>query len=538
MGSDTNLPAMGDRLPGGSAGSVVPLLVGILGPRAISEDEAVRIKSAVGDVLPGIAQAYRHSDVIAVTSMAAGTDTVAAHTAHQLGCPVVALLPLDVDDYARDFGPEEAPLSERLELAQGIWVNPGTPMASRDARYQSCGRLLARLSTTMLVAWNGVSPEKPGGTADTLYFALPEVAALPDLSGGPSALTTERGEVIAFAPDGSGPIARIGPAITRRQWMPGDDPVSRRIDEFNRNAGPTLQTDGAVMSIQGAADRLASRLQARYRRWTTLLLTLGVLAVVSVDVETELAQAWFLGAQGMALITVLAIWWGINRWGGKRRFEEYRALAEGARVQEAWQKAGVNECVADHYLQQLGPEGYWMRRALRTGWFLDLVDPPVAIQDPSPASAKEWIQGQLQYFEGTSDKRGAIRRNARKAAQMTGLAWGFVAVALVGLVPGIVDVASGLSVAPAAIAMGNLAWGLGGASAAATVAYSQLMGYSRAAKRGSLSLEMYRQALIDCDSVGSSLQAQSRIVLEVGREALRETGDWLAMNTSQSIRPV
>jgi hypothetical protein len=529
---------MGDRLAGGSAGSVVPLLVGILGPRAISEGEAGCVKLAVGDVLPGIEQSYPHSEVLAVTSMAAGTDTVAAHTAHELGFPVVALLPLDVDDYAMDFGAEEAPLTERLELAQSVWVNPGTSMASRDARYQACGRLLARLSTTMLVAWNGVPPGKPGGTADTLYFALPEVAALPDLSGGPSALTTERSEVVVFAPDGSEPIARMGPGITRRPWMPGDDPVSQRIDEFNRNAGPTLETDGAVMAIQGAADRLASRLQTRYRRWTTFLLVLGVLAVVSVDIQAELTRAWFLGVQALALITVLGTWWGMNRWGGKRRFEEYRALAEGARVQEAWQKAGVDECVADHYLQPLGPEGYWMRRALRTSWFLDLVNPPPAIQDPNPASARGWIQGQLRYFEGTSDKPGAIRRNARKAAQMTGLAWGFVAVALVGLVPGIVNVSSGLAVASAAIAMGNLAWGLGGASAAATVAYSQLMGYARAAKRGSLSLEMYRQALIDFDSVGSSLQAQRRIVLEVGREALRETGDWLAMNTSQSVRPV
>ena len=528
---------MGDRLAGGASGSVVPLLVGILGPRAISDIEAACIKSAVGEVLPPLAQSYPHSDVIAVTSMAAGTDTVAAQTAHELGYPVVALLPLEADDYARDFGDHEASLSDRLAVTRGWWVNPGAE-STRDARYQSCGRLLARLSTTMLVAWNGAPPKKPGGTADTLYFALPEVAALPDLSGGPSALTTERGEVVAFAPDGSEPIGRIGPGITRRPWMPGGDPVSQQIDEFNRDAGPDLQTNGAIMAIQGAADRLASRLQTRYRRWTTFLLVLGVLAIVSVDIQAELTRAWFLGVQGLALITVLGIWWGMNRWGGKRRFEEYRALAEGARVQEAWQKAGVDECVADHYLQPLGPEGYWIRRALRTGWFLDLVNPPPAMHDPNPASAREWIQGQLRYFEGTRDKPGAIRRNARKAVQMTGLAWGFVAVALVGLVPGIVDVASGAAVDPAAIAMGKLAWGLGGASAAATVAYSQLMGYSRAAKRGRLSLEMYRQALIDFDSVGSSLQAQRRIVLEVGEEALRETGDWLVMNTSQSVRPV
>lgn len=528
---------MGDSVPVGSSGSVVPLLVGILGPRTLTGAEAARVRSVVGDVLPGLSQAYPHSEVMALTSVAAGTDTVAAQAAHELGYPVLALLPLDVDDYARDFGVDEAPLSKRLALTQGWWVNPG-PAKSRDARYQSCGRLLARLSTTMLVAWNGAPPEKPGGTSDTLYFAIPEVAALPDLSGGPSALTTERVDVIAFAPDGSEPLAGVGPGLTRRPWIPGEDPTSKQIDEFNRNAGPTSRRSGAVIAVQEAADELASRLQTRYRRWTTFLLVLGVLAIVGVDIQAELSRAWFLGVQVLALTAVLGIWWGMTRWGGKRRFEEYRALAEGARVQEAWHKAGVDACVADYYLQPAGQEGYWIRRVLRTAWFLDLVAPASPIGTPNPQSAREWIEGQLRYFEGDAIRPGAIRRNSRKAAQMKWSAWAFVALALAGLLPGVLSVAFGASLDAWVESLGKLAWGLGGAAAAASVAYSQLMGYSRAAKRGRLSLEMYRQALIDFDSAGSSAGAQRGIVLEVGQEALRETGDWLVMNTSQSVRPV
>ena len=524
-------------VPGGGLGSVVPLLVGILGPRALADGEAACVRSAVGDVLPGVSQAYPHSEVMAVTSLAAGTDTVAAQTAHELGFSVLALLPLDVDDYARDFGVDEAPLTDRLALTQGWWVNPGAA-GSRDARYQSCGRLLARLSTIMLVAWNGAPPEKSGGTSDTLYFAVPEVAALPDLSGGPSAMTTERGAIVAFAPDGSEPLVGLGAGLSRRPWNPGEDPASRRIDEFNRDAGPTSRRSGAVIAVQAAADELASRLQTRYRRWTTFLLVLGVLAIVSVDVQAELSRAWFLGVQVLALAAVLGIWWGMTRWGGKRRFEEYRALAEGARVQEAWQKAGVDACVADYYLQPVGPEGYWIRRALRTAWFLDLVAPESPIRTPNPLSAREWIEGQLRYFEGAASRPGAIRRNARKAAQMTWLAWAFVGLALVGLLPSVMSVVFDATLDGWVISLGKLAWGLGGAAAAASVAYSQLMGYSRAAKRGRLSLEMYKQALIDFDSAGSSAAAQHGIVLEVGQEALRETGDWLVMNTSQSVRPV
>ena len=518
--------------------AVVPLLLGMLGPRAITAPEAKQITRVVTETIGQLRAAYPHSDVITATSVAAGTDTEAAQAAHDIDCPVYALLPLEVDDYAQDFGEGELPLADRLDLTEGHWVSPGVAGSSRDARYQACGRMLARLSTTMLVAWNGQDPEKPGGTADTLHFAVPEVAALEDLSGGPSALTSERGDILVFPPDGSEELARIGPRLSRHPWQAGSDSVSQRIEEFNRDAGDATHDRGAILAIQEAADALASSLQARYRRWTTFLLFLGVLALVSVDVQAEIARAWFLGAQALTVITVLGMWWGLNRWAGKRKFEEYRALAEGARVQEAWQKAGVEACVADHYLQPMGEEGFWIRRALRTGWFLDLANRPAAIQDSNPVSAREWIEGQLRYFEGSNSKPGAIRRNSRKAKQMAWLAWVLAGLALAGLAPGAAEVMTSGSVDSAFVAGGRLAWGLGSASAAAVVAYSQLMGYSRAAKRGRLSLEMYRQALIDFDSVGSSQQAQRRIVLELGQEALRETGDWLVMNTSQSVRPV
>lgn len=515
--------------------SVVPLLVGVIGPRDIDAAEERLISDVVGSVLPEMSGAYPHSDVAVVTSVAAGTDTVAAMRAQELGYPVFALLPLEVDDYAEDFTGDQQPLSERLSLAQDWWVSPGAPGASRDARYQSCGRLLAALSATLLVAWNGVPPRKPGGTADTLFYAVPEVAALPDLSGGPSTLTTERGEVLTFRPDGAMGVALMGPGMRESPWHAGGDPTSRQIDRFNRDCGPRRTEGSATLAVQDAADSLASRLQARYRRWTTLLLVLGVLTVVSVDVQSEISRSWFLGVQGAALLTVLLIWWVMNRWGGKRRFEEYRALAEGARVQDAWQTAGVEAPVADHYLQPLGADGFWIRRALRTAWFLDLMRPP---RELDPETARAWIDGQIRYFEGSSSRPGAIRRNERKSTQLKQVAWAFVGVALLGLLPDLAMLLLGAAPPTALSAAGRLAWGLGGAAAAATVAYSQLMGYSRAARRGRLSLEMYRQALVDFDAAGSSLSAQQRIVRDVGREALRETGDWLVMNTSQSIRPV
>ena len=528
---------MGESAMTRDEASVVPLLVGVIGPRDIGAAQERVISDVVGSMLPGLSRAYPHSDVAVVTSVAAGTDTVAAMRAHELGYPVFALLPLDVDDYAQDFATEDLSLSDRLALTRARWVGPTVEGASRDARYQACGRLLARLSGTLLAAWNGVPPRKPGGTADTLYFAVPEVAALPDLSGGAATLTSERGEVVAFAPDDPDSVAVMDAGMSAREWLPGSDPVSRRIDAFNRDSGLRDPALSAVLALQQAGDSLASRLQARYRRWTAFLLVLGVLTIVSVDVQSEISRSWFLGVQALALVILLGVWWLMNRSSVKRRFEEYRALAEGARVQEAWQQAGVEQPVSDYYLQPLGPEGSWIRRALRTAWFLDVMRPS-GTSAGDPGSARSWIDGQVRYFEGSATRPGAIRRNESKAKQLSVLAIAFVGLALVGLIPDLISLLLGITPGSVVAAGGRLAWGLGGAAAAATVAYSQLMGYSRAAKRGRLSLEMYRQAGLDYDSAGSSEAARRTIVLDLGREALRETGDWLVMNTSQSLRPV
>ena len=533
----TNLAAVGEQESSDERCPVIPIVLGAIGPRDISDAEAASIATVMGRVLPGVSEASPHSRVAMVTSMAAGTDTVAAQVAHDLGYPVYAVLPLDPDDYAHDFVGDELSLADRVSLAQGVWVNPAPGAASRDARYQACGRVVASLSAILLVAWNGTKPAKPGGTSDTLFYAVPEAAALPDLSGGPPTLTTERGAVAAFAPGDPESLALMAAGMSSMPWGYGTDPVLRRIDEFNRDSGPRSLRLSNVLAVQRAADTLATRFQTRYRRLTMSLLALGVTVIVSVDVQAEISRAWFLGIQLLALVSLLGVWWVMSRSGVKRRFEEYRALAEGARVQEAWQKAGVDAPVADHYLQPLGAEGFWVRRVLRTAWFMDLVQPAFAPQ-LDPNAARDWIDGQIRYFEGSPSHPGAIRRNEAKAKRLRLLAWAFVAVALLGLVPDVARFVFDVPVDDAVSAGARLAWGVGGAAAAATVAYSQLMGYSRAGKRGRLSLEMYRQARFDVESAGSTATAQQRIVFDLGQEALRETGDWLVMNTTQSVRPV
>ena len=55
----------------------------------------------------------------------------------------------------------------------------------------------------------------------------------------------------------------------------------------------------------------------------------------------------------------------------EHRFHDYRALAEGLRVQMYWNAAGITACAADHYLRRQRSEFEWIRQALRA-WTLPL----------------------------------------------------------------------------------------------------------------------------------------------------------------------
>jgi len=78
---------------------------------------------------------------------------------------------------------------------------------------------------------------------------------------------------------------------------------------------------------------------------------------------------------------------------------------------------------------------------------------------------------------------------------------------------------------------------LGVACAAAFVAYSELMGFEQLSRRYRLSAATFRQALIDLDRTDSA-EGRRSVIRMTGIEALREAGDWLALNATKDIRPV
>ena len=108
--------------------------------------------------------------VVALSALAAGSDTLFAEAAVSLGIPLVAVRPFD--RYADDF-----PIAAARDAYGELWscadrrVRLAYRSRSQEA-YRAAMRWVVERSDVMLAIWDGRSATDPGGTADTVAHAL------------------------------------------------------------------------------------------------------------------------------------------------------------------------------------------------------------------------------------------------------------------------------------------------------------------------------------------------------------------------------
>ena len=118
-------------------------------------------------------------------------------------------------------------------------------------------------------------------------------------------------------------------------------------------------------------------------------------------------------------------------WSRRARYQtkylDYRALAEGLRVQIFWRLAGVSEAAADHYLRKQRSELDWIRRAMRAFDLGPTWDGAGAAPGVPPLRLvlDRWVKPQSAYFSRSA------QRNDRRYRKIQRCGYGFFAVALV-----------------------------------------------------------------------------------------------------------
>lgn len=107
-----------------------------------------------------------------VTSLAEGADRLAAARAvGRTGWDHEVVLPLEAEDYERDFADETSVAEFRALLASAVGVHRVAPAATREDAYLAAGLAVLDRSDALLAVWDGEGARGTGGTAEIVAEA-------------------------------------------------------------------------------------------------------------------------------------------------------------------------------------------------------------------------------------------------------------------------------------------------------------------------------------------------------------------------------
>jgi len=478
----------------------IPFLIGVAGHRDLLPAELPAIRAAVDRLLRTLRDGQPDVALQLLSPLADGADLLVADVASGLGLGIVALLPYAAAQCRRDLDTDAARAvfdrvmqrAEVLEIPVPATADPSqlaVPGEVRDRQFLKAGALVARSSSLLIAIWDGRDTGHRAGTArvvESRRRGLP-----PGDDGNPaSGLLLSAGdndwiydircsrrsadaapaspgvEVVGFVSGDHrhGGIERgLPPAL--RTLLDGTAGFNRDVAEYRdaiaasgRRLAPASPYSAPealqyVDSLFTAADWLGVHfrrcftraLRTRYILWASLALLLFGLEQLHNNL-LDLANI-------MLLLLVFASGWALAFWAHRRRwhrrFLDYRALAEGLRVDFYWEIAGVRaqfdgEFAHESFLQKQDVELEWIRAAMRAVSLRCALYPRTAwphgfehayaawIGDPDPVNGS----GQLLYYRRSAralERRQKITDRLSRLLLLGGLTLGLILAIDTGL---------------------------------------------------------------------------------------------------------
>jgi len=420
----------------------VPLLIGVTGHRNLRHEDTVELEKRVSTILQEYRTKYPYTPLVVLSPLADGADRLVARVALRLGLSLHVPLPMPRSIYLTDFADASRQEFEQLEKqAEQVFELPlldgnrdediRQHGAARNKQYDAVGDYIARHCQALIALWDGEPSEKIGGTADIVRWRLTELPLAassrlhppdPVLSGPVIQVVTPReGRESPKAPL---TIVKHYPKVLQHDAVPESTYVKifERIDKFNRDV--TQQTDPAALqqsreylfpeakaqqlprALQrtrdcfAAADVLAVQNQ-RQSFWSLKwILALVFAAVVTYEVLEQVLQifAWAMLSYPIVLGVAYATYYWAHWHDYQNKYQDYRALAEGLRVQFFWRLAGLKDSVEANYLRKQRVEMYWIRTAVRVLWGLQGGQYEASASPVSPGQQAERLQLVLQHW--------------------------------------------------------------------------------------------------------------------------------------------
>jgi len=567
-------------MPTSSVDGRIPILVGITGHRDPVSAKRDALEASVTGILGDIQRAAPNSPLVLLTPLARGCDRIAAHAAirlrqarRELNVRVVAVLPLPLDDYRRDFAadPSDAaefeellgacdevfvlPCCERVRKDEHGFVSAGP---DRDLHYRRLGLYLALQSHLMVAMWNGVRNGKVGGTAEVVDFCLGRRPR--DFNSG---IPFRRASLLLAAPDTT-PVLCIP---TLRESVPdlvdsGLSPASgglstgvrsdirdleminvgllrikrsaRRPEMFEIPVPEAVDAPWKVLEDRFLRlDALAQEGKKLHVRCTLWIASIAAAGVCSFQWFSSYAggyprQAWISLVAYVALfvVAVLLWWYSVRVRRVEWTFVHARALAEAMRVQIAWCGSGVDEFAPDQYLARRQGDVRFLRNQLRAALLeCAIISSRGGIERGSEVGIR-WAREQVSYFDPTARPMQRRLRNVRLQQIVVVLLSGAVgAFSLFLLVISILEAARSEGSIDAWADAGCLSVGVSLALAVAFGYWRDVMLDGEDLESAARMRQVFEQA---CGLLARDPESAREVLRALGKEALDEHADWFS----------
>jgi hypothetical protein len=195
----------------------------------------------------------------------------------------------------------------------------------------------------------------------------------------------------------------------------------------------------AIDRLFHAADWLAMHFQRRVLLAMRLTYTLAALMGIAFTFYAHMPAQNFLIYLFLVLFASGGAVAALARYRGwHRKYLDYRALAEGLRIQSYWRRAGISanadhEFAHDNFLQRQNIELGWIRNVMRAAG-LDVATAPTASPPTALADViAEWVgesgkSGQLHYYERKTIERTGLHHVTEAIGSLS--LWGGVAISV------------------------------------------------------------------------------------------------------------
>ncbi len=387
------------------------LVVGVTGHRDLVEAEKPALENRVRDLFTGLSDLYPDLELEVLTALAEGADSLVARVAIDLGIPFSVVLPMHPADYERDFDTAASLAEFQALLARAsrvIELSSGDRPISRDSLYAQAGLFISNHCQVLLALWDGKPNGAVGGTAQVVNYHLTGVMeGFEGVLSQASLLADNENDLVhhvACSRDREDGAPAEGLVALEAAWFSSRNDGERttgmpeayrmqleRLQRFARDwkdkkaalqaSSTSLLGDACELEVPAgaretdqlfqAADSLAIHYQQRVNSSLRALHILAILMGLVFLVYTEFNGPGYmvLTFLGLFFAGVVVYLIGSNReW--HRKYLDYRALAEGLRVQLYWNLSAVVDAASagfayDNFLQTQDVDLGWIRHVMR-----------------------------------------------------------------------------------------------------------------------------------------------------------------------------